>query len=82
MSPKVQDDYIDLEALLDNNKQIKKELFLSVMELSEFKPQKLKRLLTQCLRLIDEFGVYCAARVCCFCYILHHYFLSLLLHSS
>ncbi|VDO14086.1 unnamed protein product [Rodentolepis nana] len=60
----VRDDYIDLEALLDSNKQIRKEVFLSIMELHEFSPKKLKRLLMQCLRVTEEFGVFCGAHAC------------------
>ncbi|VDM36022.1 unnamed protein product [Hydatigera taeniaeformis] len=58
------EDYIDLEALLDENKRIKKEAFLTVMELHEFSPSKVKRLFIQCLRTMEEFGVYCAAHAC------------------
>nr|CUU99449.1 hypothetical transcript [Hymenolepis microstoma] len=58
------DEYIDLEALLDSNKQIRKEVFLSIMELHEFSLKKLKRLLMQCLRVTEEFGVFCGAHAC------------------
>lgn len=57
------EDYIDLEALLDEDKNVKKEAFLSVMELHEFNASKIKRILLQCVRAMEEFGVYCAAHV-------------------
>lgn len=57
------DEYIDLEALLDSNKQIRKELFLSVMELHEFSPRKMKRILSQCIRVTEEFGAFCGVHV-------------------
>ncbi|CDI97990.2 DiCer Related family member dcr 1 [Echinococcus multilocularis] len=60
----VREDYIDLESLLDENKKIKKEAFLSVMELHEFNSAKIKRILLQCVRVMEEFGVYCAAHAC------------------
>ncbi|KAL5966310.1 Endoribonuclease dcr-1 [Taenia solium] len=58
------EDYIDLEALPDENKNIKKEAFLSIMELHEFNASKIKRILLQCVRTMEEFGVYCAAYAC------------------
>ncbi|KAH9278438.1 Endoribonuclease dcr-1 [Echinococcus granulosus] len=60
----VGEDCIDLESLLDENRKIKKEAFLSVMELHEFNSAKIKRILLQCVRVMEEFGVYCAAHAC------------------
>ncbi|KAL5106991.1 Endoribonuclease dcr-1 [Taenia crassiceps] len=63
-SDATRENYIDLEALLDENKNVKKEAFLSIMELHEFSASKIKRILLQCVRAMEEFGVYCAVHAC------------------
>uniref|UniRef100_A0A5K3FA09 Helicase ATP-binding domain-containing protein n=1 Tax=Mesocestoides corti TaxID=53468 RepID=A0A5K3FA09_MESCO len=56
--------YIDLEVLLDKNKQVRKEAFLNVMELQDFNQKKLGRVLKLCLRVMEEFGPWCANHAC------------------
>ncbi|VDN43304.1 unnamed protein product [Dibothriocephalus latus] len=56
-------DYIDLESLFDTNRRIRKDDFLSVMEFEDANPKKFKRIIQQCMRVMEEFGPWCADMV-------------------
>lgn len=57
------EEVINLESLLDENKQIRREEFLNVMQFNEVNPNKFKRVLFQCIHVMEECGAWCANNV-------------------
>uniref|UniRef100_A0A0X3Q022 Endoribonuclease dcr-1 n=1 Tax=Schistocephalus solidus TaxID=70667 RepID=A0A0X3Q022_SCHSO len=57
-------DFIDLESLFDKNRRIRKDDFLSVMQFEDANPKKFKRIIQQCMRVMEEFGPWCADMAC------------------
>nr|VZI49626.1 unnamed protein product [Spirometra erinaceieuropaei] len=57
-------DFIDLQSLFDSNRRIRKDEFLSVMQFEDANPKKFKRIIQQCMRVMEEFGPWCADMAC------------------
>nr|VZI44705.1 unnamed protein product [Spirometra erinaceieuropaei] len=57
-------DFIDLESLFDSNRRIRKEDFLNVMQFEDANPKKFKRIIQQCMHVMEEFGPWCADMAC------------------
>ncbi|KAL7056144.1 hypothetical protein AAHC03_021159 [Spirometra sp. Aus1] len=64
MSPSSLPDFIDLQSLFDSNRRIRKDEFLSVMQFEDANPKKFKRTIQQCMRVMEEFGPWCADMAC------------------
>nr|VZI18109.1 unnamed protein product [Spirometra erinaceieuropaei] len=60
VSPSSLPDFIDLQSLFDSNRRIRKDEFLSVMQFEDANPKKFKRTIQQCMRVMEEFGPWCA----------------------